>query len=147
MKICAAFIIAILAALLQLLIGRALPAVPDIALAALLALGGGVGFVVQLGLVAVSVLMLNWQPGLNPDMLLLMMLPLVGWFAAHRMPFQPWLAGFIVVAVGCAVFPLIADPAVVLNDPIRYLRLWGVALFVGLLAASALDAAGETQKT
>ncbi|MEY4731746.1 MAG: hypothetical protein RL681_692 [Candidatus Parcubacteria bacterium] len=145
MKIYAAFVITILAALVQLLIGRALPAVPDIALAALLALGSGVGFLVELGLVAVSVLILNWQSGPSADLLLFIALPLIGWLAAHRMPFQPWLAGFVVVALGCAAFPFILAPDVVLNDPIRYLRLWGVGLFVGLLAASALDAADEAR--
>ena len=113
----------------------------------LLALGGGVGFLVQLALVAVSVLILNWQPGFSADLLMFIALPLLGWFAAHRMPFQPWLAGVIVVAIGCAAFPLIVNPSAVLGDPMRYLRLWGVGLFVGLLAASALDATDETQRT
>lgn len=147
MKTVAAFAIVILSSLVQLLSGRVLSAPPDIALAALLALGGGVGFSVQLGLVAVSVLVLNWQSGIPVDLLLFVMLPLIGWYVAHRLPFQSWLTGFMVVAAGCAAFPLLLGPAVVWGDPLRYLQLWGVALVVGLLVASALDAAAGAQRT
>ncbi len=146
MRTLAAAVIILLATLAQLAAGRAMPAPPDIALAALLALSGSVGIVLQLVLVAVSVLLLNWHVGFSLDIALFAMLPLIGWFVAHRVPLQPWLAGFAVVATGCALFPLALAPETVIHDPVRYLRLWGVALVVGLLAAATLDAAEPARR-
>jgi hypothetical protein len=145
MRTVAATVVVILAVLIQLAASKAMPAPPDIALAALLAVSGGIGFLPHLALVALAVLILNGQPGPSPDMAVFVILPLLGLFAAHRLPFQPWLSGFVVVASGCALFPLILAPETVASDPVRFARLWGVGLVIGLLVASALDGAGTKE--
>lgn len=145
MRTVAAFVIVMVVLALQLMLVRMIPAVPDVALAALLALAGSVGFLMQLALVTLSVLVLNWQPGPHLDLVLFAALPLIGWFVAHRLPFQSWLAGFIVAAAGSAVFPLVLAPSVVFNEPFRYARLWGIALIIALLVTWILDMMGKRQ--
>ena len=100
----AAFLIVSLAVILQLKIGLISSLYPNFTLAALIALAffldlSELGF-----LVIVSALILNWRPGLSPEILVLISLPIAVSIIRKFLPAQAWLNFTLALVFGLLVF-------------------------------------------
>lgn len=100
----AAFLIVSLAVILQLKIGLISSLYPNFTLAALLALAFFLDFS-ELGfLVIVSALILNWRPGLSPEILILISLPITASILRKFLPAQAWLNFILALVLGLLIF-------------------------------------------
>ena len=100
----AAFLIVSLAIVLQLKIGLISGLYPNFALAVLIALAFFLDFS-ELGfLVIFGALILNWRPGLSPEILVLISLPIIVYIFRKFLPAQAWLNFTLALVLGFLVF-------------------------------------------
>lgn len=103
-KFLAAFLIVSLAVILQLKIGLISSLYPNFTLAALIALAFFLDFS-ELGFLAIfSAIILNWRPGLSPETLVLISLPIAVSILRKFLPAQAWLNLTLVLVLGFLVF-------------------------------------------
>ena len=106
----AAFLIVSLAATSQLKIGLISSLYPSFTLAALIASAFFLDFF-ELGfLVILGALILNWRPGLSPEILVLISLPIVISILRKFLPAEAWLNFILAVTFGLLVFYSAAGP-------------------------------------
>ena len=100
----AAFLIVSLAVVLQLKIGLISSLYPNFTLAALIASAFFLNFF-ELGfLVIFSAIILNWRPGLSPEISVLISLPITVSVLRKFLPAQAWLNFALVLVLGFLIF-------------------------------------------
>lgn len=100
----AAFLIVSIALVIQLKLGPVLNFYPNFALAVLIASAFFFDFS-ELGFLAIfSALILNWRPGLSPEILILIGLPIAVSIIRKFLPAQAWLNFSITLVLGLLVF-------------------------------------------
>ena len=105
----AAFLIVSIAVVLQLKFGLVSNFYPSFTLAVLIVSAFFLGFS-ELGfLVIFSALILNWRPGLSPEILVLISLPIVVSIFRKFLPAQVWLNFSFAIALGLLIFYSAAD--------------------------------------
>ena len=79
---------------------------PDLLLASLVTLGLFVGPAELLLILLAAALGLNWQPGLNYELVLYLALPVLVFFLRGCLPWQSWFNNLVVVAAAILLFYL-----------------------------------------
>ena len=112
----AAFLIVSLAVILQLKIGLIANLYPNFTLAALIALAFFLDFS-ELGfLVILSALVLNWRPGLSPEILTLISLPIAVFIFRRLLPAHAWLSFALVFIIGLSMIYSAAGFSLMVNN-------------------------------
>ena len=123
-KFIAAFLIVSLAVILQLQIGLVSSLYPSFTLTSLFALAFFLDFSSLVFLVLFGTLILNWRPGLSPEILILIGLPITVSILRKFLPAQAWLNFTLAIILGLLVFYSAAGfPSLVKNFNLFFIDL------------------------
>ncbi len=120
----ATFLIVSLAVILQLKIGLISSFYPSFTLAALIASAFFLDFFELSFLVILGALVLNWRPGLSPEILVLISLPITVSILIKFLPIQAWLNFILALVLGLLFFYSVAGfPSLVKNFNLLFIDL------------------------
>lgn len=140
LKFLKALLILTLATALQFVVGEFVSVWMNFVLAALMALAFFLDLSELIFFVSLGVFILNWQPAVSREAVVLAALPfIVRWF--HGLfPWQVWLSSLTAVAAGLLLLYLIADFGFILRVPSLFLLDLMVSLGFSSLIVSIMGA-------
>lgn len=132
MKFASFFLIVILSLLLQFQFRASLHWSPEFVLASLIVIAFFASLPEIAFLTVLSAWLLNWQPGLAPELALFLLMPVIAHLFRRLLPWEPWATLLLVLAAAeCSLAALTASGEV-FRSP----------LFYGVLAATLAYGAG-----
>ena len=121
-----ATLIFLVALALQIRLGNAFGGILDLALLTLVIAAFFVKLEVLLFLIALGVLILNWQPAASTELALFVGIPLFVFFFRQALPWQTWLNAMVSALGAIAAFYLFSSPSFVFENG-------AFVLWIGLL--------------
>ncbi|HTY39702.1 MAG TPA: hypothetical protein VMC43_01250 [Candidatus Paceibacterota bacterium] len=107
---------------------------PDLALAAGVVLGAFFNWPALIFTTLLTVLLLNWQPGLAPALILFAALVFGAALARRFLSWQPWFANLLLVGLAAAVFHGFLHGPTVLAEPITFFQILVTDILFAALA-------------
>jgi hypothetical protein len=131
MKFASFFLIVILSLLLQFQFRAAFHWSPEFILASLIVIAFFAGLPELLFLTVFAGWMLNWEPGLAPELALFLLMPIIAHLFRRLLPWEPWVTLLFVLAIAEAALAGLTSASV-----------FRTPLFYGVLASTLVYGAG-----
>jgi hypothetical protein len=131
MKFVSFFLIVILSLLLQIQFRASLHWSPEFVLASLIVIAFFASLPELLFLTVLSAWLLNWQPGLAPELALFLLMPVIAHLFRRLLPWEPWVTLVLVLSAAECALAILTEA-----DVFRTL------LFYGVLASTLAYGAG-----
>lgn len=126
-RVIAAFFLVVIGIIFQLFAGDARGVWFNFALAALISLSFFLDFFEILFLTLLTLLALNWQPGISFEFIIFGALPIGSFLLRKFLPFEPWAGSMLLSCAGIIFFYALFGIHVITRNP---------ALFLGDILAS-----------
>lgn len=73
-----------------------------------------------LALALFSIFMLNWQPSLSFEILIILVFPVLAFYLRRVFPWQNWLNNLVLIFIGLVIFYLAVNPFVFSFDNLKF---------------------------
>ncbi len=113
----------------------------NFALACLIALAFTLDFKELLFAVLFAAYCINWQPGISPELLFFILLPLAIFLLRKSLPLEPWIGSMFLVCAGILLFYSVFGPALLIRSFPLVLADTAVSLLYSALVFKTMTSA------
>lgn len=139
MRILKAFLLLVVALILQFFFGEATGVWISFVLAALITLSFFVSFVELALLVLLAVLVLNWQPAVSLEIVVFALLPIAAFLLRGSLPWQPWLTSSFFIFLGLFALYVVFGLKTLIVNPNTFSVDILASLLFGVLVFHVMD--------